>query len=107
MDGPGFWKILIAAIGFGVGGELIRQYRRYKARRRERSFAERNAGFWTDRRVYRAEALFCAAAMAFPFTAIILAVWTNGSVVAVYAAILVYAFAVYLLMSALNMREPQ
>lgn len=107
MGGTDLFRIFVAAIGFGVGGELIRRYRAFKARRREVPYAERNAGFWTDRRLYLSEAVFAAAVSGLPFTAIILAVSTNNSLSAVYLAMLSYAFFIFLFMRALNMREPQ
>lgn len=69
----------------------------------------RNAGFWTDKRLYQAEALFAAAALAVPFCAIIPLVaadrddWWWYS----YAALIVYAFLIYILMRGMNMDEPQ
>lgn len=99
--------IFVAAIGLGAGGEAIRRYRAFKQRRREMPYVERNAGFWTDKRLYLSEAAFCAIAAGAPFTAIVLAVWTNGRFEYVYLALLAYAFFIFLMMRALNMREPQ
>lgn len=107
MASPELWKILIACVGFGAGGEALRQYRGFKARRRATPREVRNAGFWTDKRLYQAEALFAAAALAVPFTAITMAVNTNESPAASYVALLAYPFAIYLLMRGMNMDEPQ
>ncbi|HEU5018596.1 MAG TPA: hypothetical protein VFT69_11575 [Pseudolabrys sp.] len=99
--------LFVAAIGLGAGGEAIRRYRAFKQRRRGIPYAERNAGFWTDKRLYLSEAAFSALVAALPFTAIILAVATNNNLWFVYLAIVAYAFFIFLMMRALNMREPQ
>lgn len=107
MTSADVWKILIAAIGFGAGGEAVRQYRGFKARRRAAPYEQRNAGFWTDKRVYLAEAVFCAAAMAIPFTAIVLFMSIGRPIWVGYVGLLGYAASVFILMRSLNLREPQ
>ena len=107
MASPDLWKILIACIGFGFGAEAVRRYRAFKTRRWEQPAQQRNAGFWTDRRLYRAEAAFCALSLGAPFTGIILAVWTNQRFETAYLAVVAYPLAIYVLMSSLNMRETQ
>lgn len=81
MDKVGAWryarsvdtwlKVLIAAIGFGAGGEALSRYQLWKSRRRARPHTERNAGFWTDGRVYLAEAAVVFAVTAAPFTMLV------------------------------------
>jgi len=106
---PDLWKILIACIGFGAGGEALRQYRAFKRRRRAISRGVRNSGFWTDKKLFQAEALASAMALAVPFCAIIPLItagrdnWWLYS----YPALVVYAGAIYLLMRGVNMDEPQ
>lgn len=57
-------QIFVACVGFGAGGEAVRQYRAAKVRRRSMTALERNAGFWTDRRFLAAEiAVFGAVAL--------------------------------------------
>ncbi len=94
-------------MGFGAGGVSLQQYRSFKARRRETPREIRDAGFWSDSRLYKAEAIFAAVAMAIPFTAIQMAVATNFSFEGTFAATLAYAFSIYMLVSVLNMREHQ
>jgi len=55
---------MVAAIGFGIGGESLRRYRDYKQRRADSPYAERNAGFWTDRRILWTEAAIVFTALA-------------------------------------------
>lgn len=99
--------IFIAAIGLGAGGEMIRRYRAFKQSRREMAYAERNAGFWTDKRLYLSEAAFCAAFAAAPFTGVISLSSADRPMWVMYIGLLVYAFFIFLMMRALNMREPQ
>lgn len=101
------WNIFIAAIGFGAGWEALRRYREFKARRAIIPYITRNSGFWTDLRLYRAEAIFSSIAMGAPWTAIILAVSTNGNLWLTYASVLAYTGAVYILMSSLQPRYRQ
>lgn len=68
--------------------------------------AIRNTGFWTDGRLYHAEALFAALAMAIPFSAITMAVATRYDIVWSYGALITYAFAIYILIGSLNLRPP-
>lgn len=109
MDGADLWKIFVAAIGFGVGGEVLRRYRGFKARRRSTSRNVRNSGFWTDGRIYHAEAAFAALAFAIPFCIIVpaLALDRPNGFLYSYAALIVYALLVYLLIRGMNMDEPQ
>ena len=103
--GADLWTIFVAAIGFGAGGEGFRRYRRFKNRRCQIAPEVRNAGFWTDGRLYLAEFAFCALFAGIPWTAITLAVWTNGSFVYSYAALLTYPAFILLLMRGLNVGE--
>lgn len=70
---------------------------------------ERNASFWTDRRVYLAELVFCVLAVAVPFSAGILLVSTDRAnpIGAAYIGLLAYSLMVFLLMKSLNTAEPQ
>lgn len=99
--------IFVAAIGLGASGEAIRRYRAFKQRRREMPYADRNAGFWTDKRLYLSEAAFSALAAALPFTAIIGMTSAGRPIWVMYIGLLAYAFFIFLMMRALNMREPQ
>lgn len=94
-------------MGAGIGGELIRRYRAFKARRRAMPVALRNAGFWTDGRVYLAELIFCVLFVALPFTVIVSALASWSQILPVYAGLLAYSLLVFLIMKSLNTREPQ
>lgn len=107
MDGPDLWKILIAAVGFGAGGEAMRRYRRFKNDRRAMAAAYRNAGFWTDRRLYRAEATFAALALAVPWTALVLLIGADRPIWVTYILLVLYPAAIYLLMRNMNANERQ
>ena len=96
------WHIIPACIGFGMGGELIRRYRAFKHRRRQQPYAVRNAGFWTDRRLIRAEAIVCALVACGPWTIIILAVAIDRPIWIGALATLSYAGFIWLLMAGLN-----
>ncbi len=106
---PDLLKIFIAAIGFGLGGEALRRYRGFKARRRSMPRHERNAGFWTDKRLYQAEGLFAAGAFGAPFSVAIplLAADRENFWFYTYPALIVYVLLIYLLMRGMNMDEPQ
>lgn len=97
-----FVQILIAAAGFGAGGEAMRQYRGFKARRRLRDYSERNSGFWTDRRIYGAEYAFMSFWLGGPWLMIVLAVNTNGVLAWTFLTMLGYPLGIYLLVYGLN-----
>lgn len=99
-------RVFIACIGFGAGSVAISNYRSFKHRRADTPPAIRNAGFWTDSRLYHAEALFAALAMAIPFTVITMAIATRYSLAWSYGALIAYALAIYVLVGALNLRPP-
>lgn len=109
MDWATFWKIAVSAIGFGAGGELIRRYRAFKHTRRTLPVYQRNAGFWTDARLYHTEALFSACFLALPFCVIIplVAADRDDFWLYTYPALLVYALGVYLLIRGMNVGKPQ
>ncbi|HEX8412856.1 MAG TPA: hypothetical protein VF637_03100 [Sphingomicrobium sp.] len=102
-----FVQILIASVGFGTGMEGVGQYRRFKARRRIQAFAERNSGFWTDRRLYRAEASLAAIALAMPWTAFAVFIPIDRPMWVMTLVLLSYALAIYVLISNLNRPDPQ
>jgi len=81
----------------------MRQYRSFKARRRTRDMAERNSGFWTDRRLFEAEYALMSLWLGVPWTMIVLAVATNHRLEFTYLAMLGYPIGVYLLVFGLNM----
>lgn len=99
-------RVLIACIAFGAAGEAFRRYRAFKSARRSLPPQQRNAGFWTDGRLIRAEAAFFTIAFAIPFTAIAMLVGTNGSVYASFAVLLAYAGMIWLVVSGLNKPLP-
>lgn len=103
------WRIILGAAGAGIGAELIRRYRVFKGRRRSLPRAERNAGFWTDSRIYLAELIFAALFVAAPFSAIILLTSADRSnpLMAAYVGLLAYSLMVFLLIKSLNAAEPQ
>jgi hypothetical protein len=99
--------IFVAAVGFGAGGEAMRRYRRFKNRRRTIPREVRNAGFWTDGRLYLAELVFSAMLLAIPWTAVLMAVATNHNLWLNFVALLTYPAAIFIFMRNMNMREPQ
>lgn len=99
--GP-FLQVLIASIGFGAGAEAVRQYRVVKASRRLRDYVERNSGFWTDRRILEFEYAFVAFWLGIPWTAIVLAVATNGRLGWTFLSMLGYPLGIYLIQFGLN-----
>ncbi|MBO9624174.1 MAG: hypothetical protein J7500_15810 [Sphingomonas sp.] len=101
------WRIVIACFGAGIGGELIRRYRAFKSRRRSTPPALRNAGFWTDRRLYLAELIFCVVFVALPFSGGIFLLSVERGLWFTYACLLAFALMVFLLMKSLNTAEPQ
>jgi uncharacterized membrane protein YbhN (UPF0104 family) len=107
MNNADFIKVLIACIGFGAGSEAIRRYRGFKHRRRGMIAVERNAGFWTDSRLYHAEAAVAAVAMALPFSAIMFFVTADRPIWVGVPVLLAYALGVYLLIRGMNVGEPQ
>jgi hypothetical protein len=102
-----FIQIAIASIGFGAGAEAVRRYRLFKARRRGLPTAERNAGYWTDRKLYRVEAIVAAIVLAIPWTAFAILIPINRPVWVMSLVLLSYALAIYILLSNLNRAEPQ
>jgi hypothetical protein len=101
------WRIVIACVGAGMGAELIRRYRGFKAQRRMMAAPVRNAGFWTDQRLYLSELIFCVLFVAAPFSAIILLTSIERPIWVPYIGLLTYSLMVFLLMKSLNTREPQ
>lgn len=99
-------RVFIACIGFGGGSVAISSYRSFKHRRADMPPATRNAGFWTDSRLYHAEALFAALAMAIPFSAITMMIATKNDITWSYGALILYAVAIYVLIGSLNLRPP-
>lgn len=99
--------IFIGAVGLGAGGEMIRRYRAFKARRRETSRDVRNSGFWKDGRLYLAEWVFCAVLAGAPFSAIVLMTSADRPIWVAWIGLVAYAAFILLMMRALNMREPQ
>lgn len=95
-------KIIVATMGGGVAYELIRRYRRYKANRRARPYTERNAGFWTDQRVYLIEATMLALVLAGPFSMIIWAANEGTPLWGGFFGLLAYTAFLFLLMKSLN-----
>ena len=95
-------KILIACIGFGAGAEALRRYQQWKSRRRDRPYAERNAGFWTDGRVYLAEAAVVFVFIAPPFTFLVFVLSTNQGLWQAMLGMLAYVAFGFLLMRGLN-----
>lgn len=101
------WKIIIASVGAGIGFELIRRYRGFKTRRRSLPAAQRNGGFWNDRRLYLAELVFAVLTVSVPFSVIIVLTSIDRPLWAPYACLLAYSALVFLLMKSLNTAEPQ
>lgn len=101
------FTIFVAAIGFGAGGEGIRRYRAFKNKRRETPYAERNSGFWTDRKLYASEAILSAAFLAAPWSGILYLLASDRPIGVFYLALLTYPVAIYLFMRNMNAREPQ
>lgn len=97
-----WWHIVIAAIGFGAAGEAIRRYRMFKAKRRARPIAVRNAGFWTDLRLLEAEVVVTSSALGAAWTPIILAVNTNRVIEWTYVSVVLFPIGVYLILYGLN-----
>lgn len=93
---------MIASVGFGAGAEAMRRYRGFKATRRARPYDERNAGFWTDRKIYQAEYAFMAIWLGAPWLMIVLAVQTNGRLEWTYLTMLGYPLGIYILLAGLN-----
>jgi len=100
------WTILTAAIGFGAAGEGVRRYRQFKHDRRIIPRDVRNAGFWTDSRLYHAEVAVIAAAFAIPWCLFI----TLASINFIgwgYLATLGYVLTIYIVLRGLNATPPQ
>lgn len=95
-------QMIGATIGIMVAAGFGQYYRSYKYRRRQRPYAERNAGFWTDRRLIRIEALLCVLLAGVPWTIIIPTVVIDQPLWAGYLATLSYPFFVWILMLGLN-----
>ena len=96
------WHIVPVFVGMGFLCDLIRQYRGFKHRRRARPYVERNAGFWTDRKIIRVEAVFCCLWVAVPWSGIILFVALDRPIWVLYLCLLTYALAVWVAMAGLN-----
>lgn len=92
-------KVLISVVGFGAGAEAARQYQQWKTRRYER--ADRNTGFWTDKRILWCETCLVFAVVAAPFTIIIGFAFDRGLMLP-YVMILVYAAFSFVLLRGLN-----
>jgi hypothetical protein len=97
-----FFGILIASVGFGAGAEGMRQYQMFKARRRLRDYAERNAGFWTDLRLYLAEIMGAAIALAPPWGAIIMLTSSDRPVWVTPLLLPPYVIAILIIVRGLN-----
>ncbi len=95
------WKIIVAAIGFGAGAEILRRYQRWKSRRRDQPTAVRNAGLVTDARLLWVETIVIFAVVAVPFTILVAALFTRGLWPS-YAGLLAYAAFSFLLLRGLN-----
>ncbi|GEM70936.1 hypothetical protein SAQ01S_07020 [Sphingomonas aquatilis NBRC 16722] len=67
----------------------------------------RNAGFWTDKRLFQAEGLFAAAALCGPWTLGLLLISADRPLWAGMLVMFAYPLAIYLLMRGMNMDEPQ
>lgn len=99
----GFGTVFVAAVGAGIGGEAIRQYRKFKNRRALLPASERNGGFWTDRRLLYVEAAVVFGILAIPFTAFMWAARPELT----YWGLLGYAGLGFFLMVTLNRRTDQ
>ncbi len=95
-------KVLIPSIGGGIGLALIGMYRSYKGRRRSLPTSVRNAGFWTDRRLYRTEALVFTLALSAPCALVVLAAADGVGLLGAGLAILFYPAMIYVLMLSVN-----
>jgi hypothetical protein len=109
VTGPELLKVFIACVGFGFGGEAIRRYRAFKHRRRETPEHIRNAGFWTDARIYHTEAIGAAMGAAIPFSAIIPLMVSDRTKWWLYSypALLGYALLTYLIIRGMNVGRVQ
>lgn len=102
MDFETFRTIFIGAAGAGGASVAIRGYRNFKARRLRKPAHIRNAGFWTDRRIIRAEVIVCALVLAIPWSVVVAAVGTNYNLYANYIVLVIYPFGIWLLMRGLR-----
>lgn len=95
-------QMIGATIGVVIAAGFGQYYRSYKYRRRQRTYAERNAGFWTDRRLVRVEAAACTLLAGMPMMIIIPVVVFSQPIWAGYLATLSYPMLIWLLMLGLN-----
>lgn len=102
MDFETFKTIFVGTAGAGAASAGIAMYRNFKWRRLQRPYEERNAGFWTDHRIIRAEAIFCAFALAIPWSGILWFTAPGKGIEFTYAMLVAYPFGIWLLMRGLR-----
>lgn len=102
MDYETFVRIVIGCAGAGVASAAIGKYRNFKWRRFQKPYALRNAGFWTDGRIIRTEAVICALVLAIPWSGIMWLTSAGRGIEVVYALLVIYPFGIWLLMRGLR-----
>ncbi len=95
-------KVLVACIAFGAGAEAFRQYRMFKASRRQLPYEARNRGPLTDKRLYQAELVAFALLYAIPHTGIVLFVSADRPIWVLYALIAVFPLIVIAMVAGIN-----
>ena len=107
-----YFRIAAATFGAAIMRELFSRYRRMKARRRALPPEVRNAGFWTDVRIFTAEVVVTSAVLAVPFAGIVIAAAIfrpiedmASTYMIIYSAILIYVLAIYLFLWDMNRRD--
>jgi hypothetical protein len=100
MDSRTLLGIVLVTALSPAFGFLLRRYQRFKYRRRHTPYAIRNAGFWTDKRIYLAEAATAALWAAAPVTGYLLTVAVTP--IAIYVMLVIYAAMIYGIIALFN-----